>query len=31
MIVPYLVDPNTKTAMYEAWLIQEYLRRTYAA
>ena len=31
MIVPYLVDPNTKTAMYEAWLIQQYLRRTYAA
>jgi glutathione S-transferase len=30
MVVPYLVDPNTKTAMYEAWLIQEYLRRTYA-
>jgi glutathione S-transferase len=31
MVVPYLVDPNTKTAMYEAWLIQEYLRRTYGA
>jgi len=31
MIVPYLVDPNTKTAMYESWLIQEYLRRTYGA
>jgi len=31
MVVPYLVDPNTKTAMYESWLIQEYLRRTYGA
>ena len=31
MIVPYLVDPNTRTAMYESWLIREYLRRTYGA
>jgi len=31
MIVPYLVDPNTRTAMYESWLIQEYLHRTYGA
>jgi len=29
MVVPYLVDPNTRTAMYESWLIQQYLRRTY--
>ncbi len=31
MMVPYLVDPNTKTAMYQSDLIVEYLRDTYGA
>jgi glutathione S-transferase len=31
MQVPYLVDPNTNTAMYESAEIQRYLRETYGA
>lgn len=31
MQVPYLVDPNTKVAMYESEKIQQYLRETYGA
>jgi glutathione S-transferase len=31
MQVPYLVDPNTKTTMYESADIQHYLRETYGA
>jgi glutathione S-transferase len=29
VMIPYLVDPNTKTAMYESGDIQRYLRTTY--
>jgi glutathione S-transferase len=29
--VPYLVDPNTETAMFESADIVAYLERTYAA
>ena len=29
LMVPYLVDPNTKVVMYEATQIQDYLRQTY--
>lgn len=31
MMVPYLVDPNTKLAMYESAEIQRYLLKTYGA
>lgn len=31
MMVPYLIDPNTNTAMYESAEIQKYLRNTYGA
>ena len=31
MQVPYLIDPNTGTALYESAEIQRYLRRTYGA
>jgi glutathione S-transferase len=30
MMVPYLVDPNTKTEMFESAAIVAYLDRTYA-
>ena len=30
MMVPYLVDPNTKTGMFESADIVEYIRSTYA-
>jgi glutathione S-transferase len=30
MMVPYLVDPNTQTAMFESAEIVDYLERTYA-
>ncbi|MEE8558745.1 MAG: glutathione S-transferase N-terminal domain-containing protein, partial [Myxococcota bacterium] len=30
MMVPYLIDPNTKTEMFESAEIVEYLRATYA-
>ena len=28
--VPYLIDPNTDTALYESTAIIDYLNRTYA-
>jgi glutathione S-transferase len=31
MMVPYLVDPNTGSAMYESADIQDYLLETYGA
>ena len=31
VMVPYIVDPNTDTAMFETRKIQEYLERTYGA
>jgi glutathione S-transferase len=31
MMVPYLVDPNTRLAMYESAEIQRYLLKTYGA
>lgn len=31
MMVPFIVDPNTKTEMYQTKDIQEYLRSTYGA
>lgn len=31
MMVPYLIDPNTGTALYESAQIQQYLRSTYGA
>jgi len=31
MMVPYLVDPNTGSAMYQSADIQAYLEETYGA
>ena len=31
VMVPYLVDPNTGTSLYESATIQQYLRNTYGA
>jgi glutathione S-transferase len=31
VVMPYLIDPNTRISMYESAEIQRYLRKTYGS